>query len=109
MKSKVNFLYKIQPVRPAMLTEGPTAAEEAAVTAHFHYLQELTQKGTVFLAGRTSNTDFSSFGIVILATQSEDEAQEIVKNDPAVKERVMRAELYPYSIALMADLNEENS
>lgn len=46
-----NYLYKIQPARAAMLTEGPTPAEEAAVGQHFAYLQRLTEAGWSFWPG----------------------------------------------------------
>lgn len=95
------FLYRIQTVRPAMLVEGTTAEEDAAVAEHFAYLQRLTAEGVVILAGRTLNTDVSSFGLVIFRAQDEAAARAIVDNDPAVQQRVMRAELFPYRIALM--------
>lgn len=100
MSDLSQFLYRIQPTRPAMLTEGPTPAEQQAVAAHFAYLQQLLQEGALLLAGRTQNSDYSSFGIIIFLAASEEEAQAIVANDPAVQQRVMRAELYPYRIAL---------
>ncbi len=98
-----HYLYKIQPTRPQMLIEGPTSEEEAILSGHFAYLKDLTEQGVVILAGRTLNTDASSFGIVIFRASSEDEARERMNDDPAVKQGVMRAELYPYRIALMAD------
>ena len=54
------------------------------------------------LAGRTLNTDERSFGIVIFRADSEEAARRVMDQDPAVRNRVMRAELYPYRIALMA-------
>ncbi len=95
------YLYKIQPTCPEMLTQGPTAEEEAIVSEHFAYLQDLTEQGVVILAGRTLNTDPSSFGIVIFRAESEQAAHAVMNNDPAVQKGVMRAELYPYRIALM--------
>jgi len=56
------------------------------------------------LAGRTLNTGVSSFGIVILAAGSELEARRVMLGDPAVAQRVMRAELYPFRIALLGTL-----
>ena len=96
------FLYKIQPVRPAMLFDGPTADEEEVVGEHFSYLKDLVDGGVVSLAGRSLNTDQSSFGIVILSAESEDAARAIMLEDPAVEKKVMRAELYPFRIALSA-------
>lgn len=94
------YLYQIQPTRPSMLTDGPTEAEAEIVNQHFGYLQKLTQGGTVLLAGRTMNTDPSSFGIVIFQADSDEAAQAIVDGDPAVKQQVMQATLFPYRIAL---------
>lgn len=65
------------------------------------------EKGTVILAGRTQNTDYSSFGIVIFKAESPEQARSIVENDPVVKNMVMRAELYPYRIALFNASNTE--
>ena len=66
------FLYKIQPVRPAMLTDGSAETESKAVSEHFDYLKDLTEKGTVLIAGRTQYRDYSSFGIVIFNAESEE-------------------------------------
>jgi uncharacterized protein YciI len=95
------FLYKLQPSRPEMLKSGPTKEEGAIIDEHFKRLKELTRSGTVILAGRTLNTDETSFGIVIFRAPSEDAAREIMNNDPAVKQGVMKATLFPYRVALM--------
>jgi uncharacterized protein YciI len=87
-----------------MLSDGPTLEEEAIVSEHFAYLQRLADEGTVILAGRTLNTDDSSFGIVIFKAESEQAAQAVMNDDPAVRRDLMRARLFPYRIALMADL-----
>ena len=95
------WLYKIQPVRPAMLSEGSTPEEDAITEQHFDYLKRLTEAGVVILAGRTQTTDYSSFGLIIFNAEDEAAAHEIVQNDPAVKQKQFRAELYPYQIALL--------
>ena len=100
------FIYKIQPVRPEMLTEGYTPGEEQIIAEHFSYLEELTKSGVVYLAGRTLTTDYSSFGIVIFGAHSEEVARQVMLNDPAVKTKVMRAELYPFNIALLGELHK---
>lgn len=94
------YLYRIQPTRLGMLTEGPTEEESAVVGRHFEYLKALTAAGTVFMAGRTLNSDERTFGIVVFVAESEEKAEELMRNDPAVKHGVMRAELFPYSVAL---------
>ena len=99
------YLYKIQPVRPAMLTEGPTEEEAQRVGEHFQYLQKLMGDGVLILAGRTQTSDYSSFGIALFEAESDEAMREIVANDPAVMYRVMRAEWYPYRLALFAPEN----
>lgn len=101
MTALSEFLYQIQPTRPAMLREGPTQQEAEIVTQHFDYLKALLDEGTLILAGRTQNTDESSFGIVIFRAASHAEAQKIMENDPAVEQGVMRAELFHYQVALI--------
>jgi uncharacterized protein len=94
------FLYRLQLVRVAMLVEGPTAEEAAIVGEHFNYLAKLTEDGVVLLAGRTLTTDERTFGIVVFIAPSESEARELMNGDPTVKKGVMKAELFPFSVAL---------
>lgn len=54
----------------------------------------------MLLAERTTNTDPSSPGIVVFEAESVDAARKVVRNDPAVKASVFRAELFPYRVAL---------
>jgi uncharacterized protein YciI len=93
------FLYRVQPTRPEMLTMGSTPAEDAAITEHYHYLVRLADTGVMHLFGRTLNTDSSSFGLCIFEAADEPEARAIMEDDPAVRAGVMRAELFPYRIA----------
>jgi uncharacterized protein len=94
------FLYRIQPTRPAMLATGLTDHEARVVAEHFEYLQALVLKNVVMMAGRTLTVDERTFGMVVLVAASEAEAAELMQNDPAVKQGVMRAELFPYQVAL---------
>ena len=107
MPERRQFLYRIQPTRPEMLPEGPTDREREIVARHFAYLQDLTERGVVLLAGRTLNTDSTSFGIVVFRAESDEAARAIMECDPAVAQGVMRAELFPYSVALLARSWEE--
>jgi uncharacterized protein YciI len=102
MTDTMQFLYVIRPTRQEMLENGPTPEEAEIVSQHFSFLEELTEQGVVVLAGRTLNTDATSFGIVIFNAASEETAFEVMNGDPAVRQGVMQAELYPYRIALMA-------
>jgi uncharacterized protein len=102
------FLYRIQPVRHDMLTSGSTEFESRIVSEHFNYLKQLTKDGVVILAGRTQNTDYSSFGIVLFNAETIQAAREIMLNDPAVKNNVFRVELFPYKLALFGPDNVKN-
>jgi uncharacterized protein YciI len=78
-----------------------TEVEEKIVDTHFVKLQDLLKEGRLVLAGRTLNMDPKGCGIVILEVDTEEEARELMENDPAVKEGIMTAELFPYRVALM--------
>lgn len=92
-----------------MLVDGATPDEAALVSEHFAYLERLTAEGVVILAGRTLNTDATSFGIIIFNAADEQRAREVVDSDPAIKHGVMRAELFPYRVALIAENNARSS
>ncbi len=102
------WLYRIQPVRPQMLSEGATPEEDAITTQHFNYLKGLMDSGVLILAGRTQTTDYSSFGIIVFKAEDEAAAWAIIHKDPAVQARQFRAELFPYRIALLDAANAED-
>ncbi|MFS0862936.1 YciI family protein [Fredinandcohnia sp. 179-A 10B2 NHS] len=94
------YIYTLKLI-PRLLDERNwTEKENEIVQAHFNQLKRLMEEDKVVLAGRTLNDDESTFGIVILQTNSEAEAREIMEYDPAVKKGIMNAELYPYRVAL---------
>lgn len=97
------FAYRLHPVRLAMLADGPTPDEERIVGEHFTYLQDLTGRGVVRMAGRTLTNGPETFGICVLEAEDERAALAVVENDPAVKHGVMTAELYPFRIALWGE------
>jgi uncharacterized protein len=94
------FIYRIHPTRADMLSSGPTEREARVVGEHFEYLKGLTAAGHVHMAGRTLTTDERTFGIVVFSAPSETAAKEMVAHDPAVHHGVMRAELWPFQVAL---------
>jgi uncharacterized protein YciI len=96
------YIYKLHPIRPEMLTQGPTESENEVLQSHVIYLKELSEKSIVLLSGRTQTSDDATFGIVILKADSESSAVKIMKNDPAVKHGVMSAELFPYKISTLS-------
>lgn len=99
------YIYRIQPVRPAMLSEGATAEETRITGEHFAYLQRLMDEGVLILAGRTLTSDYSAFGIAIFQARDDEHMQQITAADPGVAQKLFRAEWYPYRIALHAPEN----
>jgi len=79
-----------------------TDRETEIVRFHYNYLKSYMEKGTLFLAGRTINEPMTErdLGIAILETETEEEARSIMENDPAVKGKLMTAELFKFSLAL---------
>ena len=100
MMENKEFLYTIQPTRAEMLENGPTPKEQRIIGLHYNYLKDLTENSIVILAGRTQTIDPTSFGIVIYKALSEERAREIMEKDPAVKEGVFSAKLFPFKVSL---------
>ena len=101
VNEKKQFIYVLKLIPPLLNVANWTEQEEKIVGRHFAKLQELLQEGKLVLAGKTLGIDEKTFGIVILEVETEDEAMIIMRNDPAVSEKIMTAELFPYKIALM--------
>jgi len=66
---------------------------------HVSYLTDLTDQGTLVMAGRTQNADERTFGIVIFLADSEGTARAIMNEDPAVESGIMTVELFPFQVA----------
>jgi uncharacterized protein YciI len=101
MQERLEFIYVLRSARVEMLTDGPTVNEAAAIGEHFAYLQDLTAKGVVVLAGRTTEDDARTFGVVVFRAGSEADARRIMDGDPAVRQGAMSATLHPFRIALL--------
>ncbi len=99
MPAKEQFLYVLKVKRLGMLTEGSTPEEAATMQRHVAYLEQLAAEETAILFGRTLNNDETTFGLVIFEADSESEATRIMLADPAIREDVMEATLFPYWIA----------
>jgi uncharacterized protein YciI len=96
------FIYVIRPTRDDMLASGLTAGEQRTMGEHFAYLQKAMTEGKVLLAGRTQTTDTSGFGLCIFRAADLPAANAFTSADPAVAAGVVRAEVFPYKVALHA-------
>ncbi len=103
----MHILYRLTPIRIEMVTIGPTPEERAVVSEHFAYLEALTAQGLMLLVGRTQDNSPRTFGIVIFQAESDEQDHEIMDSDPAVRKGIMRAELFPFRIALAGNMQND--
>ena len=92
-----HFLMMYYPPRKDF-TSNQRPEESAAVSRHFKYLKDLHEKQIVLMPGRVED---ARFGLALLSVENEQQAQEIMVNDPAVTAKVFRAELLPFKLAIM--------
>lgn len=90
----------LRATRQAMLTHGPTPAEQEAISAHFAYLVRLHADGLLTLAGRSLNNDARTVGIALLIARDDAHAHALVVADPCVSSGIMAAELLPFRVAV---------
>ena len=96
------FIYVLKLTPRLLDAKKWTAQDEQIVGRHFRRLQQLHGEGRVLLAGRTLNeSDPSQFGVVVFEAADEDEARKLMEADDAVKEKIMTAQLFPFSVALI--------
>ncbi len=94
-----HYIYLIHPFRHEFF-EQPTAAEEAAMQAHFEYLKQAAAAGTVLLAGPCLD---ETFGLVVFQAADDEIARAFMYHDPSVQANVMMAELHPFHLSLMGE------
>ena len=97
----MEFIYVLKLIPRLYQEENWTAVDEGIVQHHFERLKEMTDSGTVILAGRTLNEEENAFGIVVFEADDEKQAKAFMEEDPVVREGIMTAELFPYRVALL--------
>lgn len=77
--------------------------EREIIGVHFNYLKDLADRKILFMAGRTINEPMTDkdFGIAIIEADSEEEARRIMENDPAIKNKLMLADFFEFSLAIV--------
>lgn len=101
-ENKKQFLYVLKPIPRLLVEDNWTEVEEKIIERHFLELQKRLADGKLILAGKTDGLDKKTIGLVIIEVDTEEEAIDMMNNDPAVKEGIMTAEIFPYRVALMA-------
>lgn len=94
-----------QPVDDRMLTDKTT--RDSLFTGHYENIYRLIDQGKLIVAGTLAKNIKSYRGIFILNVTTFEEANELLKVDPTIKEGVLDLELYKWygSAALPEYLN----
>ncbi len=98
--TKKNYFYVvIRPLRQDFLT-NPDETETKIMSDHFHYLKSLLEQKKLYLAGPTLILE-DPFGLIILETETEEEARTLLENDPSVKAGIQEiSDLRPIRLSL---------
>ena len=72
------------------------------IDQHGNYLRNLGKEGKLLFAGRTlmDTDDEDLFGIAVFISSSFEEANEIFKNDPAIKKSIQEVNIFPFSLGI---------
>ena len=70
----------------------------AALGGHGQYWQERLKEGTAIMAGGMKGDYWDNVALIVFEAPSEEKANEIVKNDPAVKAKVFQAQVRPFDV-----------
>lgn len=84
-----------------ILKTGPNKAADKATTdslfgGHMQNINRLADIGKLVIAGPLGKNDRNYRGIFILNVKTIDEATVLLETDPAVKEKLLEAELFPW-------------
>lgn len=85
--------------------ENMTPDEERIMSEHYQYLLDLVAKKKIFLAGPVLDP---VFGLIVLRASTEQEAREIMDNEPSVVQGVHTYELHPMRVSLLVDHVSKN-
>ena len=89
----------IKPARDEFMT-NPTEEEIAVMKDHFEYLKNLLAEGKLILAGPATNIK-NPFGVLIFKSESREEAEQMMKNDPSVIASIQNIkEFEPFNLSL---------
>ena len=97
------FMYTLHPVRHAMLTDGPTPAEQELAASHWAYSQQLLERRSLVYAGRTRGEPETTFAFVVVHAPTREAAGAIMQADPAVRGGMFRATLHEFEPMLVGE------
>ncbi|UCC19632.1 MAG: hypothetical protein JSV62_16280 [Promethearchaeota archaeon] len=99
MAEKKHFYAVIKPYRQDFII-NPKKEEDQIMSDHFLYLKSLLEQKKLYLAGPTLISE-DPFGLIILEVQTEQEARNLLENDPSVKSGIQQiTDLRPIRLSL---------
>jgi uncharacterized protein YciI len=75
----------------------------AALAGHGEYWQKQLKDGRALLAGGMKGDYLDNVALIVFEAASLEAAQEIVKNDPAVKAYVFQAQVRPFDVLFLSN------
>jgi uncharacterized protein YciI len=92
-----HFLYLALPP-PRSFVNDATPREYEVLERHFAYMRELADAGKLLLSGPTLD---GAYGVAILKVTDVDEAEAIVRNDPAVAGGLFEPHVHPLAVGIL--------
>ena len=77
-------------------TTSDKETTNALFKGHMENIGKLVADGKLIVAGPLDKNDKNYRGIFILDTNTTDEAKALLETDPAIKEKLLEAEIYPW-------------
>jgi uncharacterized protein YciI len=78
-----------------------------ALAGHGQYWDKQLKDGRAILAGGMKGDYWDNVALIVFEAESEAKAQEIVKNDPAVKAYVFQAQVRPFDVSFITNKFQE--
>ncbi|MBI3716517.1 MAG: hypothetical protein HY255_11035 [Betaproteobacteria bacterium] len=75
----------------------------AALAAHGEYWAKQLAEGRAILAGGMDGDYWDNVAMIVFEAESEEQAQKIVKADPAVKAYVFQAQVRPFGVSFITN------
>ena len=97
------YIVRLIGIRPGW-PENMTDNEQKIMSDHYNYLKDLTARNKVVLAGPC----FGLYGLIILQTESENEARAIMEKEPSVTGGVHAYEISEMRVSLLMDSRPQN-
>jgi uncharacterized protein len=92
-----HFLYLALPPRKTFVHDA-TPREYEVLERHFAYMRELAHAGKLLLSGPTLDGEY---GVAILKVTDAEEAEAIVRGDPAVTGGLFEPHVHPMAVGIL--------